>query len=117
MGFVTRFFVKPAKPALVQLPTGSFTIDREGQVMTSTMPRSFPTAQVQEVGDQVLAAFRAAKRAQMPLSELIVQYSALKLLARELRGGAIVFLMPHSTMAQSVPGAKAKPVAPDAVSP
>jgi len=32
----------------------------------------------------------------MPLSELIVNYSALRILARELRGGAIVFLMPSS---------------------
>ena len=32
----------------------------------------------------------------MPLSEIIIHYSALKLLARELRGGAIVFLMPHT---------------------
>ena len=107
MGFVTRFFVKPAKPALVQLPTGSFTIDREGHIMTSTMPQSFPVAHVQAMGDQVLAAFRSAKRAQMPLSELIVQYSALKLLARELRGGAIVFLMPQTSMAQSGPGTRA----------
>ena len=109
MGFVTRFFVKPAKPALVQLPTGSFTIDREGQVMTSTMPRSFPTAQLQAVGDHVLASFRAAKRAQMPLTELIVQYSALKLLARELRGGAIVFLMPQTSMSQNASRTSATP--------
>jgi hypothetical protein len=114
MGFVTRFFVKPAKPALVQLPTGSFTMDREGHIMTSTMPQSFSAAHAQEVGDQVLAAFRSARRAQMPLSELIVQYSALKLLARELRGGAIVFLMPQTSMAQraSGPGAKLKAVSP-----
>jgi len=109
MGFVTRFFVKPAKPALVQLPTGSFTIDREGHIMTSTMPRAFPVAQVQSVGDHVLAAFRSAKRAQMPLSELIIQYSALKLLARELRGGAIVFLMPQTSMAQAVSSPSVKP--------
>ncbi len=32
----------------------------------------------------------------MPLTEITVQYSALKLQARELGGGAIVFLMPQT---------------------
>ena len=43
-----------------------------------------------------MTAFRKAKQAQMPLSEIIIHYAALKLLARELRGGAIVFVMPQS---------------------
>jgi hypothetical protein len=101
MGFVTRFFVKPTKQALVQLPTGSFTMDREGHIMTSTLPQSFPAAMIQAIGDQVLAAFRSARRAQMPLSELIIHYSALKLLARELRGGAMIFLMPQTLITHS----------------
>ena len=101
MGFVTRFFVKPTKQALVQLPAGSFTMDRQGHIMTSTLPQSFPAATIQAIGDQVLAAFRSAKRAQMPLAELIVHYSALKVLARELRGGAMVFLMPQTLMPQN----------------
>lgn len=69
--------------------------------MTSTLPQSFPAETIQTIGDQVLAAFRSAKRAQMPLSELIIHYSALKLLARELRGGAMVFLMPQTLAAQA----------------
>ena len=44
----------------------------------------------------MLTAFRQAQQAHLPLSELIIHYGALKLLARELRGGAIVFLMPQS---------------------
>jgi len=64
--------------------------------MTSTLPQTFPADHVRAIGDHVLAAFRKAKQAQMPLSEIIIQYAALKVLARELRGGAIVFLMPQS---------------------
>jgi len=30
------------------------------------------------------------------LNELIIQYSSLKIVARELRGGAIVFLTPQA---------------------
>ena len=95
MGFLSRFF-KSEPAQLVRMPAGSFTLDREGRVMTSTLPQSFPPERLKEIGDHVLAAFVAAKKAQMPLAEIIIHYSALKLLARELRGGAIVFLMPQS---------------------
>lgn len=95
MGFLSRFF-KPADSGLVHLPAGSFTLDRDGRVMTSTLPQSFPSEHLRAIGDKVLASFQSAKKAQMPLSEIIIHYSALKLLARELRGGAIVFLMPQS---------------------
>ena len=80
----------------MRLPSGSFTLDREGRVMTSTLPQSFPASQMKEIGARVLASFRAAKKAQMPLSEIIIHYAALKVLARELRGGAIIFLMPQA---------------------
>ncbi|MGH8245773.1 MAG: hypothetical protein ACREUU_05005 [Gammaproteobacteria bacterium] len=95
MAFITRFFIKPAKPALVQLPAGTFTINRKGQILTSTLPQSFPTEDALAIGAQVLAAFRAAQRAQLALAELVIQYSTLTLSAREQRGGAIVFLQPQ----------------------
>jgi len=43
-----------------------------------------------------LETFRDAQAAQLPLAELVVNYGSLKLTARELRGGAIVFLSPKS---------------------
>ena len=96
MGFL-NFFSRPKRaPGLIRLPAGSFTLDREGQIITSTLPQSFPQEHVREIGRQVLACFRNAQKAQIPLSELIIHYAAMKLLARELRGGAIVFLMPQA---------------------
>src|SRR6187402_2657193 len=95
MGFLSRFF-KPADIGLIHLPAGSFTMDRDGKIMTSTLPQSFPSEHLRAIGDHVLASFRSAKKAQMPLAEIVIQYSALKLLARELRGGAIVFLTPQT---------------------
>ena len=94
MGLLS-FFSKGTRSRLMRLPSGSFTLDREGRVMTSTLPQSFPESQMRAIGEKVLSAFRAAQKAQMPLSEIIVHYAALKLLARELRGGAIIFLMPQ----------------------
>ncbi len=91
-----RLFSREETLPLIHLPAGSFTLDRDGQILTSTLPRSFPLKRVRDIGSRVLASFRAAQEAQMPLSEIIIHYAALKLLARELRGGAIIFLMPQT---------------------
>ena len=93
MGFLSQLFQPPAAP-LMRLPSGCFTLDREGRVIISTVTQSYPATLLQEIGDQVLAAFKSAQDAQLPLSELIVHFSSLTLTARELRGGAIVFLSP-----------------------
>lgn len=100
-------FSKAKQPRLMRLPSGSFTLDADGKIMTSTLPQSFPESRMREIGQQVLESFKAAKQAQMPLSELVVNYSAIKLLARELRGGAMIFLMPHN-LNQSTKPAKSE---------
>ena len=96
MGILNRIF-KPAPPVnLMRLPAGSFTVDPKGRIITSTVTQSFPAAFLQEIGAQVLGTFQSAQIADLPLSELIVHYSSLTLTARELRGGAIVFLSPQT---------------------
>ncbi|HKQ38646.1 MAG TPA: hypothetical protein VJ063_11250 [Verrucomicrobiae bacterium] len=95
-------FSRSSRKALVHLPSGSFTMDREGKIMTSTLPQSFPEHFILEIGKQVLTCFRGAERSHVQLSEIVMQYSALKILARELRGGAIVFLMPQAGTQQPV---------------
>ncbi len=47
-----------------------------------------------EISSTVLGVFDEAKKAALPLSELIVRYGGFKITARELRGGAIIFLKP-----------------------
>lgn len=108
MGFLNRLFGS-SEPALVHLPAGSFTVDKDGAMITSTLPQSFPASHRDAIGQQVLASFRSAKRAHMPLGELTIQYSALKLQARELGDGAIVFLMPQSLDQQSAIKSKKSP--------
>ena len=90
-----NLFAKPA-PTLLRLPSGSFTVDREGCVLMGTLPSSFPTGLVQDIARQVRAAFGEAAAAQLPLTELIIHYPSLKIAARELRGGALVFLSPKT---------------------
>ena len=93
MGFLS-LFAKPAATKLVKLPSGSFTLNEHGRLMTSTLPQSFPAEYVREIGEQVLTSFGDARKAQIPLTELVINYATLKLVARELRGGAMIFIMP-----------------------
>ena len=94
MGLLSLFTRAPAQ--LLPLPHGSFTVDREGRVLASTLPFSYPAAFAQDIAIEVLAVFRSAKAARLPLSELTIRYSSLKLTARELHGGAIIFLNPQT---------------------
>lgn len=94
-----NLFSKAATP-LVPLPRGSFTVDRDGRILASTLPQAFPIGFVDDIATQVLNAFRSAQAAEAPLTEVIIQYSSLKLIARELRGGAIVFLVPQTLSSQ-----------------
>jgi hypothetical protein len=92
MGFMKLF--SKTVPPLVGLPSGCFTMDRAGKVVVGTVPSSFPAAIVQEIGRHVLETFREAQTTQLPLAELVVHYGSLKIVAREMRGGTMVFLTP-----------------------
>lgn len=94
MGLLS-LFSKPTRP-LRPLPRGSFTVDRDGRVIASTLPQVYPTAFVEGIGRTIVAAFQAAEAAQTPFYEIVVRYANLKLTARELRGGAIIFLVPQT---------------------
>ncbi len=100
MGFL-NLFSKPAQPPL-RLSAGSFTMDRSGNLLVATLPSSFPKEIVLDIGQQVLAFFQDARTAQLSLTELIVCYPSMKIVARELRGGAIVFLTPETAAAPAI---------------
>ncbi len=95
MGFLS-IFSKSAKSELLRLPSGSFTVDAKGSIVASTLPQNFPAPLVKEMTQAVLGTFRDAKAAKTVLTELIVDYPSLRLTARELRGGAIIFLAPRN---------------------
>lgn len=95
MGFL-NFSPKDKPDTMVPLPSGSFTVDRSGRTIVSTLPSSFPLKLVTKIAGHVLGAFREAQAAQMPFNELIIHYPSLKIIAREMRGGAIVFLVPNT---------------------
>jgi len=97
MGFlkkISRLF--RARAAVRQLPFGSLTVDRNGEVVTSTVSSMYPKTLLREIGRDVLVLFREAREAQMPLAEVTIHFASLRITARELRGGAIIFLFPQT---------------------
>ena len=96
MGFLKRFF--SGRAAVQQLPAGTVTVDRQGRIVTSTVSSTYPPALLRDIGADVLALFHEARMAQMPLAEISLQFGSLHITARELRGGAIIFLLPQTAL-------------------
>ena len=95
MGLLNLF--SKGTPEVQLLPSGSMTVDRNGEILASTVSSSTSPELLQEIGLHVLALFKSAAATQVPLSRLTLQFASLQITARELRGGAIIFLSPkHS---------------------
>ena len=97
MGLLSKLFkTKPKREAakIDRLPTGSFTVDAKGRILTSTLPQSFPESVAREIADGILKSFSDARAAGLPASELQIHFGGLKITAREQRSGAMIFLAP-----------------------
>ena len=102
MGFLKKLFQAfRSRAAVQQLPSGSMTVDRAGLVVTTTVASAYPQALLNEIGGGVLSLFREARAAQIPLAEVSLHFGSLRITAREIRGGAIIFLFPQT--ARSTP--------------
>jgi hypothetical protein len=94
MGFLKLF--SKAGPSVQRLPSGSMTVDRQGNVVATTVSSTYPPSVLREIAGEVLHIFEKARSAQIPLSEFNLHFATLRITAREMRGGAIVFLAPKS---------------------
>jgi hypothetical protein len=89
-------FSKAERAEVNKLPSGSFTVDSTGKILASTLPQKFSKDILRDIGDNVLATFRGARQADVVFAELNIAYADFRITARELRGGAIVFLKPEA---------------------
>ena len=94
MGFLKRIF--KSRAAVQQLPAGSLTVNRDGKVITSTIASGYPQGLLRDIVRDVLLLFHQAREAQMPLAEFSIDFASLRITAREMRGGAVIFLSPHT---------------------
>jgi hypothetical protein len=99
MGFLKKISGLFRSHATVQqLPLGSLTVDRDGQIITSTISSAYPKALLREIGRDVVLLFREARAARMPQAEISLHFGSLRITARELRGGAIIFIFPQTAL-------------------
>jgi hypothetical protein len=99
MGLLNDIFGPSARRAgVTQLPSGSITVDRAGRIVSSTVSSAYPVNILQAVGKEVMALLHEAHTAQMSLAEISIHFAVLRVTARELRGGAIIFLFPQTAM-------------------
>ena len=96
MGFLKRLFGGLA--AVQQLPSGTITVDRDGRILSSTVSSTYPKNLLQTIARDVLELLREARASQMPLAEVSLHFGSLRITARELRGGAIIFLLPQTAL-------------------
>ena len=99
MGFLKHLFRFGRSRAVVQqLPSGSIAVDRDGNVVTSTVSSVYSQALLREIGRDVLTLFHEARESQIPIAEVTIHFVSLRITARELRGGAVIFLFPQSAL-------------------
>ena len=99
---ILNWFAKPA-PVVRKLPAGSFTVDRHGNVVITTTGPEYPQWLLEDTAREVLSLFREARAARTPLTGLDLNFAGLHITAREMQGGAIIFLSPQNLFAPSSP--------------
>ena len=92
MGFL-GLFEQTAKAPL-KIPTGCFSLDPEGRLLSSTLPSTFPREIMDEIGGVVQEVFADANRQGLGLTEFSIHYASLRITARDIHGGALIFLNP-----------------------
>lgn len=90
-----RIFTRKHGPARTfDIPQGAFTYDSEGRILVGTLP----IAWLESFGPALVKAFRrsfaSAEEKGFPLHEIALHYGGARITAKDLRGGAIVFVSP-----------------------
>jgi len=92
---ILKPFSRTQKPLrLERLPNGCFSVHSGGDLVASTLPSDFPMNTMREIAKAVIETFSRAQQANLPLSDLYMHFSGLTVTARELKGGALIFLNP-----------------------
>jgi hypothetical protein len=89
-------FSKTQTVSPARFPRGSYTVSSAGRIVVSTLPRSsFSIDRMEEIGHTVLKALAAARDLGNPFTELAAEFAGLEIRARNLAGGAIIFVTPQ----------------------
>jgi hypothetical protein len=78
-----------------RFPRGSYTVSASGSIVVSTLPTSFPRDRMEAIGRVVLSALSSARELGTPFNEMAADFAGLEIRARDLAGGAIIFVTPQ----------------------
>jgi hypothetical protein len=78
-----------------RFPRGSFTVSATGGIVISTLPGTFPRERMEAIGKVILGALASARELGTPFTELAADFAGLDIRARDLAGGAIIFVTPQ----------------------
>jgi len=78
-----------------RFPRGSYTVSSAGKIVVSTLPRGFPQERMEAIGKVVISALASARELGTPFTELAAEFAGLEIRARDLAGGAIIFITPQ----------------------
>jgi len=87
---------KPHAAEPAQFPCGSYTVSAAGKVVVSSLPANFPRVIMEVIGKVVLSAFASAREMDSPVTELAADFAGLEVRARDVTGGAIIFITPQT---------------------
>lgn len=90
-----NLLLKPEAMGPARFPRGSYTVSSNGEVVISTLPASFPREHLEAIGKVVISALDSARELGTPFTELAADFAGLEIRARDLRGGAIIFITPQ----------------------
>lgn len=97
-------FFKGKTQGRAELPSGAFTVDSVGEIISSTVPSRFPPDILQEISAAVRQTFSDAAKAELPLTVVTLRFGAITIKAWEMNGGALVFLSPRREARNSLQG-------------
>jgi hypothetical protein len=90
---MNRLKSKTMGPA--RFPRGSYTVSASGNIVVSTLPGSFSRDRMLAIGKVVLSALSSARDLGTPFTELAADFAGVEIRARDLAGGAIIFITPQ----------------------
>jgi hypothetical protein len=88
-------FSKTKTMGPAHFPRGSYTMSSAGKIVVSTLPGSFPRERMLAIGNVILSTLASARVMGTPFTEVAADYAGLEIRARDLAGGAIIFVTPQ----------------------
>lgn len=92
MGLIKQKPVKESKTC--DIKAGSFNVDANGKILSSTLPSSIPEDFVREITRGILAYFTEANKIGLYIEEVNIFFPTVKVFARKMRGGALIRISP-----------------------